>query len=98
MNVAEFAALQNQVARERKALDEGYVEFQKRMAEHVERAKTVNPDPKELIGYIALLGNFVNFERDHADKLYALLLDAMKRLAEAYDIAVPPGWPETPVA
>jgi hypothetical protein len=39
------------------------------------------------------LGNFVNMERDHADKLYALLMDAGRRLGEAYEIELPPGWP-----
>jgi hypothetical protein len=41
--------------------------LQKLFAEHAGRAKTVNPYRQELIGFVAQLANFLNFDRQHAD-------------------------------
>jgi hypothetical protein len=48
-----------------------------------------------LLQLVAQLGNYVNIEREHGDKLYALLVEMMRRLATSYDIELPPGWPES---
>jgi hypothetical protein len=50
----------------------------------------------ELAQLVVQLGNFANMEREHADKLFALLIDTMGLLAEAYEIELPPGWPQEP--
>jgi hypothetical protein len=47
----------------------------------------------ELLPLTVKLANFVNMEREHSDKLYTLLLDAMRCLAQSYDIELPEGWP-----
>jgi len=46
----------------------------------------------ELLQLNLKLGNFVNIEREHADKLVMLLFETMERLAECYEIPLPEGW------
>lgn len=87
-----------QLARERMALDGAYADLQEQMAAEAKEAEVSGKRPPEeavpeLMELTMKLANFVNMEREHADKLYALLLETARRLAEAYDIEVPPGWP-----
>jgi hypothetical protein len=100
MDVKEFAATIQQLVREREALNEAYEDLQAQMTSQAEEARRTGVKrPREeavpdLLQLVVQLGNFVNMEREHGDKLYALLLDALRRLAEAYEIQLPPGWPD----
>jgi phosphoglycolate phosphatase-like HAD superfamily hydrolase len=104
VNVEEWAKTMQQIAREREALNAAYEDLQRRAAEGAKAAQMTGATrpSEEFVPALAQLtlqlGNFVNFEREHADKLYALLVDALRRLAEAYDIDLPQGWPNSSVA
>ncbi len=99
MNVGEWTETMAQIARERQALNGAYDDLQRRLeteAGEARRAGVKRPLEElmpELVETIALLENFVDIEREHADKLYRLLLETLRRLAEAYEIEVPPDWP-----
>jgi hypothetical protein len=87
-----------QLAREREALNGAYVDLQASMDSDVAKAAEGSTRPleeaiPELLGLTAKLANFVNMEREHSDKLYTLLLDAMRRLAQSHDIELPEDWP-----
>jgi tRNA/tmRNA/rRNA uracil-C5-methylase (TrmA/RlmC/RlmD family) len=101
MEVEEWDAALQQLAREREALDGAYQDVQQRLAREAAEAEEtgVKRLPEERVaGLIQLslqLGNFVNFEREHAEKLRSLLVDALRRLAEAEAVDLPPGWPSS---
>jgi len=96
VDVEEFAATMDQLRREREALKGAYADLQERMAAEAEATRTSGKRPAEeaipmLVDLTEKLANFANIEREHADKLWALLQDTLGRLAEAYDLDVPPG-------
>lgn len=101
MDVAEYGQIMAQLARERAALDATYAEIQegaKQGAEHAQATGEKRPQEElipELVQLVFKLGNFVNMERDHANKLYRLLQDTMERLAEAYELPLPDDWPKS---
>lgn len=98
MDVQEFTAAAQQLVREREALNGAYADLQSRLASEAAEAAVQGKRPQEeaipaLVDLAMKLGNFVNMEREHSDKLCALLLDMGNRLAEAYDIELPRDWP-----
>jgi hypothetical protein len=102
MDVDEFGRIMAQVMREREALNATYAELQADPGKSAREAKAAgieltNDDLiRELVQLNLKLGNFVNMEREHADKLVRLLFDAMERLAECYEIPLPVDWPSFP--
>jgi hypothetical protein len=71
--------------REREALELSETDFNDRLEKLRERWKTGEfpPPPPEVAELLPLLGNYLEMERERATKLFALLLDTYRKLAEA---------------
>lgn len=99
MEIEEWTRTLEQVAREREALNASYAELQeeaRRGAEEVAATGIKRPQEEvipEMFQLLVRFGNYVTIEREHADKLFQLLVAALERLAECYEIELPPGWP-----
>jgi hypothetical protein len=72
--------------REREALELSYTDFNDRLETLRERWQTgeIPPPPPEVAELLPLLGNYLEMEREQVTKLFALLLDTYRELAEAY--------------
>jgi hypothetical protein len=96
MDLNEWAEKVDRVRREREALELSYQDLQARFVELGELAREGQAGDKPSSEVADLLKRALALamtERDQTAFLFDLLMEALTRLAEAYDLELPPGWP-----
>jgi len=93
----EAIAKIEQVGRERAALEAFYADLMSEMKQEADARRKQGEDgpslPADVVALIAKLTNALETERQHVAMLWELLVDAHRRLAESYDVPLPPEFP-----